>query len=271
VAAGEYAILRQPIEGLNCADLNWGGANAKAVTLSFWVYSSLTGTFGGTLSNSAANRSYPFTYTISVASTWELKSITVAGDTTGTWLTTSGVGMQVNLGLGVGSTYNGTAGAWAAATYLSATGATSVIGTNAATWYMTGLKLEVGSIATPFVPDDYAVSLDKCERYFQSWASDVQMSIAWGQTPNATSAQWYLALRTSMRGTPTLTTAGTISAYNPAIAIYTITPTLSNIDKTFGLVQLSSGTISGGAFVTGGSASIILNSSGAYIRLDAEL
>ena len=271
VGAAEQFAIYQSVEGLNCADLSWGGANAKSITISFWVRSSLTGSFGGAVRNSAVNRSYPFSYTISSANTWEQKTVTLAGDTSGTWLTTTGTGLVLSFGLGVGSTLSGTASAWAAGNYASVTSAVSVVGTNAATWYVTGVKLEVGSIATPFVPDDYAVSLEKCERYFQSWASDVQMSIAWGQTPNATSAQWYLALRTSMRGTPTLTTAGTISAYNPAIAIYTITPTLSNIDKTFGLVQLSSGTISGGAFVTGGSASIILNSSGAYIRLDAEL
>ena len=165
--AGDYFSLQQKIEGLNCTDLNWGTANAKAVTLSFYVYSSVTGTFGGVFQNSAGNRSYPFTYTISVASTWELKTINVAGDTSGTWLTTSGIGMEIAWGLGVGSTYSGTAGAWAAANYISATGATNIINTLNATFYVTGVKLEVGSIATPFVPDDYQVSLAKCQRYYE--------------------------------------------------------------------------------------------------------
>ncbi len=86
IGASQLALVRQRIEGLNATDLAWGTANAKTVTLSFWVRSSLTGTFGGTILNSAANRSYPYTYTISSANTWEKKSITIAGDTTGTWL-----------------------------------------------------------------------------------------------------------------------------------------------------------------------------------------
>ena len=182
--AGDYFSLQQKIEGLNCTDLNWGTANAKAVTLSFYVYSSVTGTFGGVFQNSASNRSYPFTYTISVASTWELKTINVAGDTSGTWLTTSGIGMEIAWGLGVGSTYSGTAGAWAAANYISATGATNIINTLNATFYVTGVKLEVGSIATPFVSDDYALSFDKCKRYYQKYTylASSYISGAWSES-----------------------------------------------------------------------------------------
>ena len=167
VGAGELFLVGQVIEGLNCTDLNWGTANAKTVTVSFWVRSSLTGTFGGSLLNNAGNRSYPFTYTISVANTWELKTVTIAGDTSGTWLTTNGRGVRFYFNLGTGTTLSGTAGAWAGSQYYSATGATSVVGTNGATWYVTGVKLEVGTVATPFVPDDYAVSLAKCFRYFR--------------------------------------------------------------------------------------------------------
>jgi hypothetical protein len=168
LAAGQYANLRQNIEGLNVADLAWGTASAATVTLSFWVYSSLTGTFGGSLRNSAADRSYPFTYSISSANTWEQKTITVAGDTTGTWLTTNGTGLIVIWGLGVGSTFSGAAGAWAAANYLSATGAVSVVGTNGATFYITGVQLEKGSTATSFDYRPYGTELALCCRYYQS-------------------------------------------------------------------------------------------------------
>jgi hypothetical protein len=167
VASGDYFGLRQNIEGLNVGDLGWGTANAKTVTLSFWVRSSLTGTFGGSLTNSAETRSYPFTYTINSANTWELETITIAGDTTGTWLTTNGVGIRVNLGLGVGTTLSGTAGAWAATAYYSATGATSVVGTNGATFYITGVQLEVGSSASNFEVRDYSSELNRCMRYFE--------------------------------------------------------------------------------------------------------
>jgi hypothetical protein len=167
VLAADLFLIQQRIEGFNIADLGWGTADAKTITLSFWVRSSLTGTFGGALNNSAFNRSYPFTYTISVANTWEQKSVTIAGDTTGTWLTTNGTGINVNFGLGVGSTYSGTAGAWAAGEKDSATGAVSVIGTNGATWYLTGVQLEVGSTATPFERRMYGQELQLCQRYYE--------------------------------------------------------------------------------------------------------
>ena len=164
-------MVGQFIEGLNVADLAWGTASAATVTLSFWVRSSLTGTFGGAFSNSASNRSYPFTYTINSANTWEQKTITVAGDTSGTWLTTSGIGIKVWFGLGVGSTYSGTAGSWSGNTYLSATGATSVVGTNGATFYITGVQLEAGSAATPFENRSYGTELSLCQRYYYVQAS----------------------------------------------------------------------------------------------------
>ena len=168
LGATDVLTLYQTVEGLNCVDLLWGTVNAQAITVSFWVRSSLTGTFGGGVNNSAANRSYPFTYTINSANTWEYKTVTIPGDTTGTWLTTNGAGIYLYLGIGVGTTYSGTAGAWAATNYESATGATNVAGTNGATIYWTAVKVEKGSIATPFVPDDRQVSLAKCQRYFQS-------------------------------------------------------------------------------------------------------
>jgi len=168
--AGDYFLYRQFIEGFNVADLAWGTASAATVTLSFWVRSSLTGTFGGALNNSGQSRSYPFTYTISSANTWEQKSITVAGDTSGTWLTTNGIGLIVGFSLGTGSTYSGTAGSWAGSALFSATGATSVVGTNGATWYVTGVQLEKGSTATSFDYRPYGTELALCQRYYESTA-----------------------------------------------------------------------------------------------------
>jgi hypothetical protein len=170
VTASDFFFIGQRIEGFNVDDFALGTVNAKIVTLSFWVRSSLTGTFGGALSNSAGNRSYPFSYSISTANTWEQKSITIAGDTSGTWVTNNGLGLRVRFSLGAGSTWSSTAGAWAGANYISATGATSVVGTNGATWYITGVQLEAGKVATPFEHRSYGEELALCQRYY--WKTD---------------------------------------------------------------------------------------------------
>ena len=171
IGSGDAFTIQQSIEGFNIADLAWGTANAKTVTLSFQVYSSLTGTFGGSIRNGSLNRSYPFTYSIPVANTWTTISVTIAGDTTGTWATDNSTGINLVFGLGVGSTYSGTAGTWAATNYNSATGATSVVGTSGATFYITGVQLEVGSSATGFEYVNYQTSLANCQRYFQRISS----------------------------------------------------------------------------------------------------
>jgi hypothetical protein len=167
VVASDVFYFNQRIEGFNFADMAWGTANAKTVTLSFWVYSSLTGTFGGSLNNSAGNRYYPFSYTVSSANTWTLATVTIAGDTSGTWVgATNGIGVQVNFGLGAGSTYSGTSGVWASSVYLQPTGTVSVVGTSGATFYITGVQLEVGSSATGFEYVDQTTQLAMCQRYY---------------------------------------------------------------------------------------------------------
>jgi hypothetical protein len=214
VLSGDYYLIQQMIEGFNTADLAFGTANAATVTLSFWVRSSLTGTFGGALSNSAGNRNYPFTFTISTANTWEQKTITVAGDTSGTWIgATNGIGLQVRFGLGVGTTYSGTAGAWAGATYFSATGATSVVGTNGATFYITGVQLEKGSTATSFDYRPYGTELALCQRYYyQTWGFGSFANNGAGYVgqvlPAANNSSSYgsSSFPVSMRATPTVTT-----------------------------------------------------------------
>ena len=165
VLAGDYFRFYQVIEGYNIADLGWGTASAKAITLSFQVYSSLTGTFGGSLSTGGA-QSYPFTYSIPTANTWTTISLTIAGATGGTWGSTNNAGIYVGFSLGAGATFSGTAGAWASANYVSATGATSVVGTSGATFYVTGVQLEKGSTATDFEYVDYGRQLQMCQRYY---------------------------------------------------------------------------------------------------------
>jgi hypothetical protein len=167
VASGDIFYYEQRIEGFNVADLGFGTANASLITISFWVRSSLTGTFGGALRNVNNTLSYPFNYSIPVANTWTQISIVVAGPTTGTWNTTNSVGLRVTFALGGGSTYSGTAGSWSASEFYTATGAVSVVGTSGATFYITGVQLEKGSTATPFDYRGIGQELSLCQRYYE--------------------------------------------------------------------------------------------------------
>jgi hypothetical protein len=168
VGAGEVFNVRQVIEGYNTADLAWGTANAKTVTISFWVNCSVTGTFGGIIGDgNASTAAYPFTYTVNAANTWEQKSITVVGPTIGTWVTNSNGGPALYFSMGCGSTYLGTAGAWTASTVYGATGQTNLVATNGATFYVTGVQLEVGTQATTFDYRSYGTELSLCQRYYE--------------------------------------------------------------------------------------------------------
>lgn len=208
--------LSQFIEGTNIGDLAWGTANARTVTLSFWVRSSLTGTFGGSLRNGAFDRSYAFTYSISVADTWEYKTVTIPGDTSGTWLNTTGIGVNVVFGLGAGPDRSGAAGAWAAANYVSATGAVSVIGTLNATWYVTGVQLETGSVATPFERRPFTTELQLCQRYYyRVTADDTSYGFSGAFADSATRGFAFGQFPVTMRTTPSaLEQNGTAANYN---------------------------------------------------------
>ena len=262
VGAAESFSVRQRIEGLNVADLAWGTASAATVTLSFWAYSSLTGTFGGALKNSANDRSYPFSYSIPVASTWTQISITIAGDTSGTWLTTNGTGIQLIFSIGTGSTLSGTAGAWAASNLSSATGAVSVVGTNAATWYVTGVQLEKGSTATSFDYRPYGTELALCQRYFyksqNTTGSNIYPIVL--QAYSTTAAFGKICdLPVTMRANPTSATTATSGTFTPSTALggaagaFTGTnidvPTLNNL-STQGWTG-SSGLVAGNATTVG--------------------
>jgi len=213
IAAGDYYLLRHVIEGLNVTDLNWGataasaGKTATAVTLSFKVRSSVTGTFSGSLTNSAEDRSYPFTYSIASANTWTNISVTIPGDTSGTWLTDNGVGIRVNFDLGTGSTRLGTANAWGGATYFGATGSVQLISTVSATFYITGVQLEAGSVATPFERRPYGTELALCQRYFERKVVDSSTSQSVGQgfqMAATTTSQIIVYPKVSMRTGPTV-------------------------------------------------------------------
>ena len=168
VLSTDTFLFQQGIEGINCSDFGWGTANAATVTLSFWVRSSLTGTFGGALINGSFALNYLFNYTINAANTWEQKTVTIPGPTTGTWAVNNTSGIFLRFGLGSGSTFSGTANTWqATGNLVQPTGTVSVVGTNGATWYATGVQLEKGSTATSFDFRDYGRELYMCQRYYQ--------------------------------------------------------------------------------------------------------
>ena len=238
LGATQFSMVRQKIEGTNVSDLAFGSASAKTVTLSFWVRSSLTGNFGGSITNSDQNRCYPFSYTISVADTWEYKTVTIAGDTTGTWLTNNGIGLDVFWGLGVGSTYSGTAGAWTSTQFVySTTGAVNVMGTLNATWYVTGVQLEVGSTATSFDYRPYGTELQLCQRYYFAVGGQANSTASVGGT--AYSTTWCFGLVKSpvtMRAMPTFTKTGNwnwndYNSVNTGSGALTFTSASSTLDS----------------------------------------
>ncbi len=269
ITSTDYFFLQQGIEGYNIADLSWGTANAKPVTLSFWARSSLTGTFGGSLENEAADRCYVFSYTISAANTWEYKTITIAGDTTGTWNVTTANGIKPKFSVGTGSTYSGTAGTWGNTRYFSVTGATSVVGTSGATFYITGVQLEAGSVATPFEHRQYGTELALCQRYYYLHASGSGSSIAMGTYYSSTQLRAVVTFPVSMRTAPSLTNVSGSDYYAMeytggdnfnSFTIYRPSTTAAIIYN---------GTEASGT--TGLAASIITTNATSYVAFSAEL
>jgi hypothetical protein len=265
--ASDYFVLRQAIEGLNVADLEFGTANARPVTLSFWVRSSLTGTFGGSLYNGNGSRSYTFSYTIVAANTWEQKTITIPGDTTGTWVKTNAAALYVSFSLGAGSDFNSAAGSWAGGFYTQPSGATSVVGTNGATFYITGVQLEVGSTATSFDYRPYGTELVLCQRYALVLSATAEADFGVGACTSG-GAQTLLSLPVTMRAAPTITyaTAGNFSIAD-GTAGYTCT---SLALKNASLWQIT--TNAGASGTTGGRCGILRwNTGTATMTITAEL
>jgi hypothetical protein len=247
----DYFILAQKIEGYNLSDFAWGTANAQTITLSFKVYSSLTGTFGGSIQNSAQTRCYPFSYTVSFANAWTDVSITIPGETSGTWLKTNGIGAYLWLGLGVGSTLSGTAGAWANAAYFSATGATSVVSTSGATFYITGVQLEKGSQATAFDYRDYGRELTMCERYYWKSAVGTYNAIGSGSVTGSSQVSIYIKYPTTMRSSPTVSYSGTVYVFGISNQVVTSLSSsyAGSFSGRFDFVPTATMTVGGGAIL----------------------
>jgi len=260
IAAGQRLIVFTRCEGNNVSHLNWGTSAAETVTLSFYVRSSITGTHGGAIGNGSDNRNYPFTYTISSADTWERKTITISGDQTGTWATGTGRSLQVVWGLGVGSTYSGSAGAWAAGDINSATGATTgVLGTLNATWYLTGVQLEVGTVATPFEHRSIGKELILTQRYYQTINPKVNAIYGAGYQNNSERISQVCRLGVEMRAEPSCTVHGTWTVSGcdqPAFTSFSTNVISTHILKSGG---------------SAGSAYYHANGTDDFFSMDAEL
>ena len=271
VLTGDTFLLTTRIEGYNIADLAFGTASASSITLSFWVRSSLTGTFGGSFGNASANRSYAFSYTINAANTWEQKTVTIAGDTSGTWNTTTGRGLGVTFGLGSGSTYTGTAGSWQSANLVQPTSTGSVVGTNGATWYVTGVQLEKGSTATSFDYRPYGTELALCQRYYQQIGKSNNVSYqpyGVGVCTSTTTTAIIINLPVMMRGTPTFTFNGATNTFTGTTGT-SVTALVSDVMSPTTImyqVSVASGLTSGN-----GARHYQNSSSASSLELSAEL
>ncbi len=199
IGASQRYLFVQNIEGFNVADFGFGASGASTITISFWVKSSVTGTFGGCLSNADFNRTYPFSYTISSANTWAYKTITILGDTTGTWLTNNENGIRLIFSIGVGSSSSGTANAWASSNIFQPTGSVNLISTLNATLNITGVQLEAGSVATPFERRSYGQELALCQRYYEVGTSGFT-----GYATAGIGVGAHVAFAATKRATPTI-------------------------------------------------------------------
>jgi hypothetical protein len=257
VGAGDFFFIDQRIEGFNVSDLGFGTANAQPITISFWVRSSLTGTFTGGLVNSANSRGYGFTYVISATNTWEQKSVTIAGDTTGTWLTNNGVGLTLIFGFGCGATFTTpTNGSWQGGNYFAGgSGGTSVVGTNGATFYITGVQLEKGSTATSFDYRPYGTELLLCQRYCEvvkpSGATNYA-NLAVGQCISTTGASAVYFYQVAKRSQPTVTyssanTFSVTSSTGPDIVCTTVNTDRSDVTALSINIVVASGLSAGNA------------------------
>jgi hypothetical protein len=267
-SASDFFALATKIEGFNVADFDFGKSSAQTITLSFWVRSSITGTYALRLCNSAFNRSYIATYTISSANTFEYKTITIAGDTSGTWLTDNGIGLNIQWDLGSGSNFNGTAGSWTGSDVFRTSSSTNWISTNGATFYITGVQLEVGSSATPFERRLYNQELANCQRYY--WQQNYTQSnnrFGMGTAAGAVTDGFQISLPVPMRTTPSVVFS------NVGLYDGTSTFTISSIGANYSTPTLLSALINNSSSITAGKSVQLyaINSSASVSTSGAEL
>jgi hypothetical protein len=256
-----YTLVTQFIEGSNVADLAWGTSSAKPIVISFWVRSSVTGTYTVCLQNAAQSRSYVAPYTINAANTWEQKFITVQGETTGTWLTQNDVGLRVWFGLGLGTQWDTTANAWQSLNFYSVSGSVDFAANSGATFYLTGVQVEQNLQPTPFEQRPFGIELNLCQRYFQRMIDPVGTGCS-----NGTPARILIPLYQQMRVQPTGSSSGTFNFYNGAAIA-----TTSSIQAWYN--SLSHGQLDFSVSIGSAGNAIVLYSNGGsqYLDFNSEL
>jgi len=237
VAAGDLTCFLQKIEGLNSYKLGWGTSDAKSVTLSFYVKSTKTGVHSGAFKNSAQDRSYAFEYTVNSSNTWEFKTVTVAGDTSGTWLTTNGIGVQVTFALMAGTDFTKVAGSWGSGNNFGSDNQVNVMDSTSNEWYITGIQLEIGDVATPFEHRTFADDLSACQRYFQNTNSFCLFA---GRGTGTTSGVASYVLTVPLRASPTVANNSLdLRGYtSSAVDVSSTAPTVTSYSSTDNLLTL---------------------------------
>ena len=252
-------LFMQGVEADAIGDLGWGASSGQTVTLSFWAQSSLTGQFSGVLINNTSTSNYIFAYTIPTANVWTRIVLTIPPDTLAGWyLAGNGFALSVCFTLAAGASKVQPGNAWTTAVAVGATGSVNLAGTNGATFYVTGVKLEVGSVATPFNRESLARSMADCQRYWQKLGGANPLDVGAEANGTAGSPFTFTVSFPTMRANPNVTSFGTwhqkgIDITGLGFSASKNTVSIQNLVKTTGAVS----------YYTNGST--------CYLTLDAEL
>lgn len=271
LASGDRYILMHRIEGYNLRPFQLGTANAQQLTISFYVKSSVTGTFAGALLNGDADRRYIFEYTISSADTWERKTITLTGDTSGTWATGSSRGAQLTWSLGAGSDYQSTKDAWGAGGQYTTSSATNLMATGSATFQLTGVQMELGPVATDVEVIPYDIEFQRCCRYYFKLASGANQTMGRGGYYSSSQGEFVVDVPVIMRSNPTLDyVSGTdYYVYYRNGGSDTINTLALNSESQVNQIHILNNAQSSGT--AGHSLHAVTNNASSYVALNAEM